>query len=145
MASVPTTIGTAKPRAETKKGHLPRTIAVVLLARTVAQTPNLDATWRLDGNGHLQLIATDLPWMRPALSRSALILTSAGKRVPSGRSMMTVAFRVAAPDRIASAIGQSAGSRAVPSGRYSRNDPQKRTCPAPSAGDCPHNRAASLL
>ena len=53
-------------------------LAVVLLARTVAQTPNLDATWRLDGNGHLQLIATDLPWMRPALGHSLEVIVAPG-------------------------------------------------------------------
>jgi signal transduction histidine kinase len=53
-------------------------LAVVLLARTIAQTPNLDASWRLDGNGHLQLIATDLPWMRPALGHSLEVIVAPG-------------------------------------------------------------------
>ena len=53
-------------------------LAVVLLARTVAQTPNLDASWRLDANGHLQLIATDLPWMRPALGHSLEVIVAPG-------------------------------------------------------------------
>ncbi|HEX7687557.1 MAG TPA: hypothetical protein VF453_07615, partial [Burkholderiaceae bacterium] len=39
-------------------------LAVVLLARTLAQAPDLDARWRLDGSGHLQLIASDAPALR---------------------------------------------------------------------------------
>ena len=53
-------------------------LAVVLLARTVAQTPNLDANWRLDANGHLQLIATELPWMRPAMGHSLEVIVAPG-------------------------------------------------------------------
>ena len=51
---------------------------MVLLARTLAQTPDLDARWRLDANGHLQLIATDLPWMRPALGHSLEVIVAPG-------------------------------------------------------------------
>ena len=53
-------------------------LAVVLLARTLAQTPDLDARWRLDATGHLQMIATDLPWMRPALGRSLEVIVAPG-------------------------------------------------------------------
>lgn len=53
-------------------------LAVVVLARTLAQTPDLDARWRLDGSGHLQLIATDLPWMRAALGRSLEVIVAPG-------------------------------------------------------------------
>ena len=44
-------------------------LGVVLLARTLAQTPDLDARWRLDSSGHLQLVSTDLPWMRSKSTR----------------------------------------------------------------------------
>jgi signal transduction histidine kinase len=53
-------------------------LAVVVLARTLAQTPDLDARWRLDASGHLQLIATDLPWMRAALGRSLEVIVAPG-------------------------------------------------------------------
>ncbi|MCK9686779.1 sensor histidine kinase [Scleromatobacter humisilvae] len=53
-------------------------LAVVLLARTLAQTPDLDARWRLDATGHLQMIATDLPWMRPALGHSLEVIVAPG-------------------------------------------------------------------
>jgi signal transduction histidine kinase len=53
-------------------------LCVVVLARTLAQTPDLDARWRLDATGHLQLIATDLPWMRPALGRSLEVIVAPG-------------------------------------------------------------------
>ena len=53
-------------------------LAVVVLARTLAQTPDLDARWRLDGSGHLQLIATDLPWMRAALGHSLEVIVAPG-------------------------------------------------------------------
>jgi signal transduction histidine kinase len=53
-------------------------LAVVLLARTLAQTPDLDARWRLDASGHLQMIATDLPWMRPALGHSLEVIVAPG-------------------------------------------------------------------
>jgi signal transduction histidine kinase len=53
-------------------------LAVVILARTLAQTPDLDARWRLDGTGHLQLIATDLPWMRAALGHSLEVIVAPG-------------------------------------------------------------------
>ena len=53
-------------------------LAVVLLARTLAQTPDLDARWRLDGSGHLQLIATDLPWMRAAQGHSLEVIVAPG-------------------------------------------------------------------
>jgi signal transduction histidine kinase len=53
-------------------------LAVVLLARTLAQTPDLDARWRLDAGGHLQMIATDLPWMRPALGHSLEVIVAPG-------------------------------------------------------------------
>ena len=53
-------------------------LCVVVLARTLAQTPDLDARWRLDANGHLQLIATDLPFMRPALGHSLEVIVAPG-------------------------------------------------------------------
>ena len=53
-------------------------LAVVVLARTLAKTPDLDARWRLDGTGHLQLIATDLPWMRAALGHSLEVIVAPG-------------------------------------------------------------------
>ena len=53
-------------------------LAVVMLARTLAQTPDLDARWRLDGSGHLQLIATDLPFMRAALGHSLEVIVAPG-------------------------------------------------------------------
>ncbi len=53
-------------------------LAVVVLARTLAQTPDLDARWRLDGSGHLQLVATDLPWMRAALGHSLEVIVAPG-------------------------------------------------------------------
>ena len=53
-------------------------LCVVMLARTLAQTPDLDARWRLDGSGHLQLIATDLPFMRPALGHSLEVIVAPG-------------------------------------------------------------------
>ncbi len=53
-------------------------LAVVVLARTLAQTPDLDARWRLDGSGHLQLIATDLPYMRAALGHSLEVIVAPG-------------------------------------------------------------------
>ena len=53
-------------------------LCVVVLARTLAQTPDLDARWRLDGSGHLQLIATDLPFMRPALGHSLEVIVAPG-------------------------------------------------------------------
>ena len=53
-------------------------LAVVVLARTLAQTPDLDARWRLDGTGHLQLIATNLPWMRAALGHSLEVIVAPG-------------------------------------------------------------------
>ena len=53
-------------------------LCVVVLARTLAQTPDLDSRWRLDATGHLQLIATDLPWMRPALGRSLEVIVAPG-------------------------------------------------------------------
>ena len=53
-------------------------LCVVVLARTLAQTPDLDARWRLDGTGHLQLIATDLPYMRAALGRSLEVIVAPG-------------------------------------------------------------------
>ena len=53
-------------------------LAVVMLARTLAQTPDLDARWRLDATGHLQLIATDLPYMRAALGRSLEVIVAPG-------------------------------------------------------------------
>jgi signal transduction histidine kinase len=53
-------------------------LCVVVLARTLAQTPDLDARWRLDGSGHLLLIATDLPFMRPALGHSLEVIIAPG-------------------------------------------------------------------
>jgi signal transduction histidine kinase len=53
-------------------------LAVVLLARTLAQTPDLEARWRLDASGHLQMIATELPWMRPALGHSLDVIVAPG-------------------------------------------------------------------
>ena len=53
-------------------------LAVVVLARTLAQTPDLDARWRLDATGHLQLIATDLPYMRAALGHSLEVIVAPG-------------------------------------------------------------------
>jgi signal transduction histidine kinase len=53
-------------------------LAVVVLARTLAQTPDLDARWRLDASGHLQLIATDLPYMRAALGHSLEVIVAPG-------------------------------------------------------------------
>jgi signal transduction histidine kinase len=53
-------------------------LCVVLLARTLAQAPDIDARWRLDGTGHLQLMATDLPHLRPALGHSLDVIAAPG-------------------------------------------------------------------
>ena len=53
-------------------------LAVVMFARTLAQTPDLDARWRLDSSGHLQLVASDLPWMRAALGHSLEVIVAPG-------------------------------------------------------------------
>jgi signal transduction histidine kinase len=53
-------------------------LCVVVLARTLAQTPDLDARWRLDASGHLQLVATDLPFLRPALGHSLEVIVAPG-------------------------------------------------------------------
>jgi signal transduction histidine kinase len=53
-------------------------LCVVMLARTLAQTPDLDARWRLDTTGHLQLVATDLPFLRPALGHSLEVIVAPG-------------------------------------------------------------------
>jgi signal transduction histidine kinase len=45
-------------------------LAVVLLARALAQTPDFDARWRLDSSGHLQLQSSDHPALHPAVGRS---------------------------------------------------------------------------
>jgi len=83
-------------------------LAVVLLARTIAQTPNLDASWRLDGNGHLQLIATDLPWMRPALGHSLEVIVAPGitPLVVDGRRVANSTRWIANDDERAAAAEQ---------------------------------------
>jgi len=53
-------------------------LCVVMLARTLAQTPDVDAHWRLDGTGHLQLVASDLPALHPALGRSLEVVVAPG-------------------------------------------------------------------
>jgi signal transduction histidine kinase len=45
-------------------------LAVVLLARALAQAPDLDARWRLDSSGHLQLQSSDHPLLHGAVGRS---------------------------------------------------------------------------
>jgi hypothetical protein len=45
-------------------------LAVVLLARALAQAPDFEARWRLDSSGHLQLQSSDHPQLRPAVGRS---------------------------------------------------------------------------
>ena len=83
-------------------------LAVVLLARTIAQTPNLDATWRLDANGHLQLIATDLAWMRPALGHSLEVIVAPGiaPLAVDGRRVANSTRWIADDDERAAAAGQ---------------------------------------
>ncbi len=53
-------------------------LGVVLLARTLAQTPDIEARWRLDATGHLQLMATDSPVLRGALGHSLDAITAPG-------------------------------------------------------------------
>ena len=53
-------------------------LCVVVLARTLAQTPDLDARWRLDATGHLQLMSTDLAFLRPALGHSLEVIVAPG-------------------------------------------------------------------
>jgi len=53
-------------------------LVVVVLARTLAQTPDLDARWRLDSSGHLQLTASDLPPLRAAVGSSLDVIVAPG-------------------------------------------------------------------
>jgi signal transduction histidine kinase len=65
-------------------------LVVVVLARTLAQTPDLDARWRLDSSGHLLLMATDLPWLHGALGHSLQAVVAPGQPplVVDGRSVV---------------------------------------------------------
>ncbi|HEX7636786.1 MAG TPA: hypothetical protein VF457_00185, partial [Burkholderiaceae bacterium] len=53
---------------------------VVLLARALAQVPDVDAWWRLDASGHLQLVASDNPLLRAGIGRSLDAVTAPGLR-----------------------------------------------------------------
>ena len=74
-------------------------LAVVLLARTLAQTPDLDARWRLDATGHLQMIATDLPWMRPALGHSLEVIVAPGIAPPPSIACSLRCLTPASPNK----------------------------------------------
>ena len=94
-------------------------LAVVLLARTLAQTPDLDARWRLDAGGHLQLIATDLPWMRPALGRSLEVIVAPGIAplyVDGGRVVNSTRWIASDEERDAATLQQRQMARVLQPG-----------------------------
>jgi hypothetical protein len=94
-------------------------LAVVVLARTLAQTPDLDARWRVDGSGHLQLIATDLPFMRAALGHSLEVIIAPGiaPLYVDGRRVVNSSRWVAADDeRVAAARQQRKMTRVLETG-----------------------------
>jgi signal transduction histidine kinase len=53
-------------------------LAVVLLARALAQAPDLDARWRLDAAGRLQLIAAEAAPLRAAVGKSLDAIAAPG-------------------------------------------------------------------
>ena len=75
-------------------------LCVVLLARTLAQTPDIEARWRLDGTGHLQLMATENSLLRAALGRSLDAITAPGiaPLAVDGRRVVVSSRWVAADD-----------------------------------------------
>jgi signal transduction histidine kinase len=75
-------------------------LCVVLLARTLARTPDVDARWRLDGTGHLQLAASGLPQMRPAINHSldAIVAPGAAPLPIDGRRVVVSSRWVASDD-----------------------------------------------
>ena len=83
-------------------------LAVVVLARTLAQTPDLDARWRLDSAGRMQLIATDLAFMRPALGHSLEVIVAPGiaPLYVDGRRVVNSSRWVASDDERAAAVRQ---------------------------------------
>jgi len=83
-------------------------LGVVLLARTLAQVPDVDARWRLDGSGHLQLMSSDLPWLGEALGRSLDVVVAPGiAPLPvDGRRVVNAGRWVADDDERAAVLRQ---------------------------------------
>jgi signal transduction histidine kinase len=91
-------------------------LCVVLLARTLAQAPDLDARWRLDGSGHLQMIATDLPAMRAALGRSLEVIVAPGSAplfVDGRRAVNSARWVASDAERAAANLQQREMARAL--------------------------------
>ena len=83
-------------------------LGVVLLARALAQTPDLDARWRLDATGHLQLLATDDPALRPAIGHSLDVIVAPGQPpLPiDGRRVVVSSRWVAGDDERLAVVAQ---------------------------------------
>jgi len=83
-------------------------LAMVMLARTLAQRPDVDAHWRLDGIGRLQLIATDIAYMRPALGHSleAVVAPGMAPLFVDGRRVVNSSRWVAGDDQRTAAVRQ---------------------------------------
>ncbi len=75
-------------------------LGVVLLARTLAQEPDIDGHWRLDANNHLQLTASDNALLRPAigLSLDAIVAPGLAPLPVDGRRVVVSSRWVAGDD-----------------------------------------------
>jgi signal transduction histidine kinase len=75
-------------------------LAVVMLARALAQAPEIDANWRLDPTGHLQLQGSATPALHPAAGRSlaALVAPAMAPLPVDGRRALESSRWVASDD-----------------------------------------------
>jgi signal transduction histidine kinase len=83
-------------------------LGVVLLARTLAQAPDVDARWRLDASGHLQLLASDNPALRPAIGHSldAIVAPGLAPLPIDGRRVVVSSRWVAGDEERAAVVRQ---------------------------------------
>ena len=90
-------------------------LGVVLLARTLAQAPDVDARWRLDASGHLQLLASDTASLKPAVGRSLDVMVASGAApLPvDGRRVVVSSRWVAGDDERSAVVRQQRDIAAV--------------------------------
>ncbi|MET0383333.1 MAG: ATP-binding protein [Burkholderiaceae bacterium] len=106
------TRGTVRPMGWRRLLLLPlallASLGVILLARTIAQMPDLDARWRLDATGHLQLMATESLALRGALGHSldAIAAPGAAPLPVDGRRVVVSSRWVSNDDERAAVLQQ---------------------------------------